>query len=103
MKAVLDRRVRKAAEELGYAPNLLARGLRASQTQTIGVISGRAASTPFAGRMPAGAQTAAWKTSQLLLVDTGGNAEMAVAPAPAGHAGSVCSAGSATTGPATRC
>ena len=77
VKAELSHRVRAAAEELGYAPNLLARGLRTSRTQTIGLISDRVASTPFAGRMLAGAQTAAWETGRLLLlVDTGGNAEM---------------------------
>lgn len=77
VKPAISRRVRRSAEELGYSPNLLARGLRTSQTQTIGLISDRVASTPFAGRMLAGAQNAAWDAGRLLLlVDTGGNAEM---------------------------
>ncbi|WP_019818780.1 LacI family DNA-binding transcriptional regulator [Saccharomonospora saliphila] len=77
VKPALSRRVRAAAEELGYAPNLLARGLRTSRTQTIGLISDRVASTPFAGRMLAGAQNAAWETGRLLLlVDSGGDVEM---------------------------
>ncbi|MBN9045203.1 MAG: LacI family DNA-binding transcriptional regulator [Rhizobiales bacterium] len=33
-------RVRKAAEELGYRPNLLARGLITGKTKTIGVVAG---------------------------------------------------------------
>ncbi len=77
VKPAVSKRVRKSAQELGYSPNLLARGLRTSQTQTIGLISDRVASTPFAGRMLAGAQNAAWDAGRLLLlVDTGGDAEM---------------------------
>jgi LacI family transcriptional regulator len=77
VKPALSRRVRKAAAELGYVPNLLARGLRTNQTQTIGLISDRVASTPYAGRMLAGAQNAAWETGRLLLlVDSDGNTEM---------------------------
>lgn len=77
VKPALSRRVRKAAEDLGYAPNLLARGLRTSQTQTIGLISDQVASTPFAGRMLAGAQNAAWESGRLLLlVDCGGDTDI---------------------------
>ncbi|MBN6052631.1 LacI family DNA-binding transcriptional regulator, partial [Nonomuraea sp. RK-328] len=77
VKAVIGERVRQAAAELGYAPNLLARSLRTRQTNTIGLLSDMVASTSFAGRMLKGAQEAAWEQGcLLLLIDTGGNAEM---------------------------
>ncbi|MER6614116.1 LacI family DNA-binding transcriptional regulator [Streptomyces xantholiticus] len=77
VKPAVGRRVRQAAEELGYAPNLQARSLRTRQTNTIGLISDMVASTPFAGRMLAGAQDAARQAGYLLLlIDTGGHAEM---------------------------
>ncbi|HEY5836464.1 LacI family DNA-binding transcriptional regulator [Streptomyces sp.] len=77
VKPAIGERVRRAAEELGYTPNLLARSLRTNQTHTIGLLSDMVASTPFAGRMLAGAQEAAWEAGcLLLLIDTGGNVEM---------------------------
>ena len=77
VKAAVSRRVREAAEELGYAPNLVARGLRTSQTHTIGLLSDRVASTPFAGRMLAGAQKTAWDSGRLLLlVDCAGDQDI---------------------------
>lgn len=64
-------RVRRVARELGYVPNLLARGLRTKQTRTIGLLSDQVASTPFAGRMLAAAQREAWDAGYLLLlIDT---------------------------------
>jgi LacI family transcriptional regulator len=80
VKAELSARVRQAAKDLEYAPNLVARGLRTSQTHTIGLISDRVASTPFAGRMLAGAQRTAWEHDRLLLlVDCAGDAEVEAA------------------------
>lgn len=80
VKAELSRRVRQAAEDLQYAPNLVARGLRTSQTHTVGLISDRVASTPFAGRMLAGAQRTAWEHDRLLLlVDCAGDQEIEAA------------------------
>ena len=38
--ALIQERVRKAAEALGYRPNRLARGLITGKTQTIGVVAG---------------------------------------------------------------
>ncbi|NDL59877.1 substrate-binding domain-containing protein [Phytoactinopolyspora mesophila] len=77
VKATVSERVRQAAAELGYAPNLLARSLKTRQTHTIGLISDSVASTPFAGRMLAGAQDAAWAAGSLLvLIDTGGHSDM---------------------------
>ncbi|QKJ18351.1 LacI family DNA-binding transcriptional regulator [Microbacterium hominis] len=68
------RRVREAAEAVGYAPSSVARGLRTRQTRTIGLISDQIATTPFAGRMLAGAQDAARENGRLVfLVDTGGD------------------------------
>jgi len=70
-------RVWKAADELGYAPNGLARGLRMQRSQTIGFVSDQIATTPHAGRMILGAQEAAAAAGLvLLLVNTSGDAEL---------------------------
>lgn len=70
-------RIRRATDDLGYLPNLAARGLRTRQTRTLGLLSDGVASIPFAGQMLAGAQAAAWRQGYvLLLVDTGGNADV---------------------------
>ena len=67
-------RIRAAAAELGYAPNNLARGLRTQRTHTIGLLSDRVVTTPYAGRMILGAQEAAWSAGYvLMLVSTGGD------------------------------
>ncbi|HCT76621.1 MAG TPA: LacI family transcriptional regulator [Micromonosporaceae bacterium] len=67
-------RVRKAAQELGYASNAIARSLRTQLSMTIGLVSDEIATTPFAGRMIQGAQDAAWRSGYLLLlVNTGGD------------------------------
>lgn len=69
-------RIREVAQELGYLPNLAARGLRTRQTLTIGVLARRVATTDFAAEMLAGAQNAAWEAGfVMLLVDTDGNEE----------------------------
>ncbi|MCF4123125.1 LacI family DNA-binding transcriptional regulator [Antribacter sp. KLBMP9083] len=65
-------RVREAAAAVGYTPNSIARGLRTQRTRTIGLVSDVIATTPFAGRMLAGAQDAAREHGHLLiLVNTG--------------------------------
>ncbi|WP_371580488.1 LacI family DNA-binding transcriptional regulator [Streptomyces sp. NBC_01314] len=70
-------RVLRIAEELGYAPNGLARGLRTQRSQTIGFISDEIATTPNAGRIILGAQEAAAAQGMvLLLVNTGGDEEL---------------------------
>jgi LacI family transcriptional regulator len=70
-------RVLRVAEELGYAPNGLARGLRLQRSQTIGFVSDEIATTPHAGRIILGAQEAAAAQGMLLLlVNTGGDAEL---------------------------
>ena len=74
ISAVTRLRVREAAEKIGYRPSSLARGLRTRQTRTVGLISDQIATTPFAGRMLAGAQDAARENGRLLLlVDTAGD------------------------------
>ncbi|MFF2487693.1 LacI family DNA-binding transcriptional regulator [Microbacterium sp. NPDC058062] len=70
-------RVREAARAVGYAPSSVARGLRTQRTRTVGLISDQIATTPFAGRMLAGAQDAARDNGHLVyLIDTGGDAEI---------------------------
>jgi LacI family transcriptional regulator len=70
-------RVRRVAEEIGYAPNSVARSLRTRKTQTIGLISDQIATTPFAGRMLAGAQDVAREHGYLVfLVNTDGDANI---------------------------
>ncbi|MEZ0067017.1 DNA-binding LacI/PurR family transcriptional regulator [Streptacidiphilus sp. MAP12-20] len=69
-------RVREAAERIGYAPNSVARSLRTQRTRTIGLISDTIATTPFAGRMLAGANDVAREHGYLVvLVDTDDDAE----------------------------
>lgn len=64
-------RVREAAAAVGYTPNSIARGLRLQRTRTLGLVSDVIATTPFAGRMLAGAQDAAREHGHLIfLVNT---------------------------------
>ena len=68
------RRVRAAADSVGYAPSAVARGLRTQRTRIVGLLSDQIATTPFAGRMLAGAQDAARENDHMvMLVDTGGD------------------------------
>lgn len=67
-------RVHRAVEELGYRPNVAARGLRTDKTHTIGFISDVVATTRFAGGLIQGALDAAEQASHVLLVlETGGD------------------------------
>lgn len=67
-------RVLAAAAELGYRPNLAARGLRTDKTQTIGFVSDLVATTRFASGLITGALGAAEKARHVLLVtETGGD------------------------------
>jgi LacI family transcriptional regulator len=69
-------RVREAADKLGYTPNRMARGLRMQRAHTLGLISDRIATTPFAVNMILGAQEAALKRGwTLLLLNTGADPE----------------------------
>ena len=70
-------RVRDAAARLGYRPDLTARSLRTGSTQTLGLLSHDVATTPFAGRMLAGAQEAAWQRGWMVfIVDAGADANV---------------------------
>jgi LacI family transcriptional regulator len=70
-------RVRRIAAELGYAPNSLARGLRRQRSETIGLLGDEIVTTPFAGRIIAGAQEAAKAHGSLLLIfNTNGEPEL---------------------------
>lgn len=67
-------RVLAAVKELGYRPNVIARGLRSSRTHTIGFVTDRIATTPYAVRILEGAQEIAWANGYLLLlINTGGD------------------------------
>jgi len=61
-------RVKLIAQELGYAPNRLASGLRNQRSQTIGFVSDEIATTPFAGAVVLGAQEAAAEYDWVLMV-----------------------------------
>jgi LacI family transcriptional regulator, galactose operon repressor len=68
-------RIWKAANDLGYVPNGLARGLRLQRSDVIGFVSDEVATTPYAGNMILGAQETARQSGRLLMVvDTCGDA-----------------------------
>lgn len=70
-------RIRATAAEMGYIPNVLARGLRTKRTHTIGLLSDGVASVPFAGRMLEGVQESAWDAGYLaMLIDTANRSEL---------------------------
>lgn len=61
-------RVRAAAEELGYRPNRLARGLRTQASDMIGLVTEEIATTPHAGRIILGAQEEASRHNLTLAI-----------------------------------
>lgn len=70
-------RVRQAATDLGYRPNLTARSLRTKVTRTIALVSDTIATQPYAGAMVYGSLTAALEEDHLLFVtETQGNPEV---------------------------
>lgn len=70
-------RIRAAADDMGYIPNQLARGLKTKRTHTIGILSDSVASVPFAGRMLEGVQTVAWEAGYLaMIIDTTNRQEL---------------------------
>lgn len=72
-------RVRQAAQELDYKPNVLARGLRTRRTTTIGFLSDEVTTTPFAVGMLAAAQEEAARHQHLVFVlNVGANAAASV-------------------------
>lgn len=69
-------KILQAAADLGYEPNEVARSLRSSRTRTLGLVTDAIASSPFAGRMMAGAgERAAAQGYAVMTIDTHGHAE----------------------------
>lgn len=62
------RRVRKAAETLGYRPNPVARGLRMGTTRTVSLVSDEVITTRYASAMITGALDVAHATDHTLLL-----------------------------------
>lgn len=54
-----QQRIREAATELGYTPNLIARSLRNQRSRVIGLLSNSAITSPFDGAIIAGADAVA--------------------------------------------
>jgi LacI family transcriptional regulator len=68
------RRVRSVAKRLGYRANRLAKGLKESQTRTLGILSIDVATTPYAGEMLRAAQrTARARDYDLLFIEVENN------------------------------
>ncbi|WP_233255550.1 LacI family DNA-binding transcriptional regulator [Naasia lichenicola] len=61
-------KVLRVAAELSYAPNRIASALRRQRSGIIGFVSDEIATTPFAGRLVLGAQSAAAQRGMLLMV-----------------------------------
>lgn len=77
VNAATREHVRAVAEDLGYAPNRLASGLRNQRSYLLGLVSDEIATTPFAGEMILGAQDAAYKRGWLLMMlDTASDREL---------------------------
>ena len=68
ISATTRARVLKAAEELGYRPNHIARSLRQRSTSSIGLVTDAVASSPFGGRLLAAATETAEASDQVLLM-----------------------------------
>lgn len=72
ISATTRARVLKAAQELGYRPNHVARSLRQRSTHSIGLVTDAVASSPFGGRLLAAAtETAEAADHVLLMMDLG--------------------------------
>ena len=61
-------RVRAAAAELGYRPNLAARNLRSHTSRIVGLVSDAIAAEPYAGEMVRGAYASALTHDRLLVI-----------------------------------
>ena len=77
ISANAEERVLRAARELNYRPNLMARGLRTRVSQTIGLVSDTVATEPFAGEIVRGAVSTALLNDRLLFMgETEGDGEL---------------------------
>ena len=65
-------KVRAAARQLAYSPNLLARGVRQSRTNTLGFVSDAVGTTPHAVEIILGAQESAAEAGYLMMMMNGG-------------------------------
>jgi LacI family transcriptional regulator len=71
-------RVLRAAEELGFRPNAMARGLRGGRSNVLGLLTSDIVTTPYSVEIIKGAQDEAMSRGQtLLIIDTGGSAKAA--------------------------
>jgi LacI family transcriptional regulator len=76
ISAAAQERVRRAAEQLGYRPNLAARSLTTKTTYTIGLISDTIATRQYAGDFIRGINAAALERDHLLVIgETEGDEE----------------------------
>jgi LacI family transcriptional regulator len=62
------RRIREAADRLGYAPNGLARGLRSRRSGVVGFLGDQVATTPYAVDMILGAQETLRRAGHLMVL-----------------------------------
>src|SRR4051794_40153526 len=73
----VERRVRKAAEQLQYRPNIVSVGLRTGTTRTIGFVSDTVATSRLAGDMIKGSLEAARERGVMLFIgETEGEADL---------------------------
>ncbi|MEU4999926.1 LacI family DNA-binding transcriptional regulator [Streptomyces sp. NPDC021622] len=71
LSAKTQARIRKAADQLGYRPDEVARSLRKQRSAVIGLLSDEIATSPFAGRLVPGAMEAARERGhQVLLLES---------------------------------
>jgi len=74
---VSEERIRAAADEMGYRPNIVSAGLRTGRTRTIGFVSDTVATSRLAGDMIKGALEAARERGVMLFIgETEGDAEL---------------------------
>jgi LacI family transcriptional regulator, repressor for deo operon, udp, cdd, tsx, nupC, and nupG len=72
ISATTEAAVRRAAEELGYRPNVAARALRTGSARTVGLVVPDV-THPFFGRVLRGAQEAAWREGYAVVLADAAN------------------------------
>ena len=72
ISARTEEAVRRAAEELGYRPNVAARALRTGTARAVGLVVPDV-THPFFGRVLRGAQAAAWREGYAVVLADAGN------------------------------
>jgi DNA-binding LacI/PurR family transcriptional regulator len=72
ISAATEATVRRAAEELGYRPNVAARALRTGSARTVGLVVPDI-THPFFGRVLRGAQEAAWREGYAVVLADAAN------------------------------